>query len=1186
MNQYQIISKGISLKTYDDLDISLNYLLENIEDISKKPTNWTSTIALPGTSTNNLYFKHIFDVNIDAGTFNPNKKIEAIITTDDNIVFTGYLQLLNLFVNQGDVEYNVSIFGELDNVINKMSDLTLNELIDLSEYNHIRNQANIVNSFNYNIIKNNQSLLLPGPGEGYVYPDIVYGGSSNIANTKLIYEMFPAVYVKTIVDKLFTSLGYRIKSNFFESDYFKKLIIPFTNDKIQLSEEQQLNKTTRIGIPYTTTPIAATPYRSRGSFMYYTTNLSMFTRESGTVDENGAELIFTDPSNQFDASTSLYINETAGWYDINFIAKTFAQYNHDDGNDIEYKVGSGSFVYGYSLYLERPDGSISELDSSGVGSNHYIEFTPSSGTHASPWFDNATPIDITGVASNVWLSPGDKLYIGYDFAYPYSVHWVGLLNDDKIKSQLVFEDFSDNTFSKFTIEPTSNQSMGNELIDLNQSLPTNYKAVDFIGSLVNMFKLIIKEDRDDSTLLIIEPKDDYYSSKQKVLEWDDILEYKLDYKITPMSELDATEYLFTYSDDDDYLNKEYKNETKLIYGEFRINVDNDFSNKTDKTELSFSPTPNGNEFIDDRIAPFFVERKDNDLKQKKVKPRILFYGGPISCNQLTIKDSIDGIVVTNVTEYPYCGMWDHPTAPMYDLGFGRTNKIYWNSGVFPTQNLFEKFHKSTINNIINPNSRLFEGKFHLTSRDIADFDFRDIVFLLGSYWRVIEIKDYSPIADDRLTTVILNKIVDIEILGPLKVKIPVSNNSCPFDIVTKKIGAKFVHVSKSGLPVSEDCCNILGGNYIDGTCYIGEIKPNYDIATSVNISPITEPTGPVSSINNENTINSPGAIVKGTGNFVGKNVDQSVIILGKHNTVADGLKSVLVVGDNKNVTQSNTIYADNINGVPATTVTNPTLQNVYDNSTPGEIVTNVTNGAVSIKNGTGNNADNNLEIKDDTGNITASINGQGDLIVDSVFNEIKSTDATRVDTITTDAAGSSTGILSVDGANIAVLNIDPTSVDFASTDGTNLAEISVRNDGKLIRQTNHDRLDIAQTGSSTGSQMSREIKTGWVTETLNATPFNIANVILYSTNCVYWVRAEVIGRRDDNAFVYYGHLNAAFKYGTGVGQMIQISTTDIIEKTTFTTATSNIITDGDNIYVQITGEAATDIVWTVTLTHN
>jgi hypothetical protein len=264
-----------------------------------------------------------------------------------------------------------------------------------------------------------------------------------------------------------------------------------------------------------------------------------------------------------------------------------------------------------------------------------------------------------------------------------------------------------------------------------------------------------------------------------------------------------------------------------------------------------------------------------------------------------------------------------------------------------------------------------------------------------------------------------------------------------------------------------------------------------------------------------------------------------------------------------------------------------TLQNSYEVSLPlAEIITNVTNGAVSIKNGTGNNLDNNLEIKDDTGNITASINGQGDLTVDSVFNEIKSTDATRVDKITTDAAGSSTGILSIDGSNVGVLGIDPTQVDFASTDGTNLAEISVRNDGKLIRQTNQDRLDIAQTGSSTGSQSSREIKTGWVTETLNATPVNIANVILYSTNCVYWVKAEVIGRRDDNAFAYYGHLNAAFKYGTGVGQMIQISTTDIIEKTTFTTATSNIITDGDNIYVQITGEVATDIVWTVTLTHN
>ena len=65
MNKYIIEANGKPLDTFDDFNISLNYQIEDIMDITKRKTNFSKTIELPGTKNNNLFFQQIFDVNID-----------------------------------------------------------------------------------------------------------------------------------------------------------------------------------------------------------------------------------------------------------------------------------------------------------------------------------------------------------------------------------------------------------------------------------------------------------------------------------------------------------------------------------------------------------------------------------------------------------------------------------------------------------------------------------------------------------------------------------------------------------------------------------------------------------------------------------------------------------------------------------------------------------------------------------------------------------------------------------------------------------------------------------------------------------------------------------------------------------------------------------------------------------------
>ncbi len=125
MNKYYIIADNINLDTYEDIDISLNYQIDDIFDISSRNVNFSKTIMLPGTDVNNTFFNQIFDVNIDNISFNPNKRTPAKIRIGDNEIFNGYLRLVNIYVQNNQVDYEINILGSLKDIIKTFSDLLL-----------------------------------------------------------------------------------------------------------------------------------------------------------------------------------------------------------------------------------------------------------------------------------------------------------------------------------------------------------------------------------------------------------------------------------------------------------------------------------------------------------------------------------------------------------------------------------------------------------------------------------------------------------------------------------------------------------------------------------------------------------------------------------------------------------------------------------------------------------------------------------------------------------------------------------------------------------------------------------------------------------------------------------------------------------------------------------------------------
>ena len=133
MNKFSVVANGLTLDTYDNIGVSINYQIEDILNITKRTTNYSKTITLPGTPDNNQFFKQIFDVNIDTISFNPKRAIPAVIRVGNQQLMSGVMMVLNINITQGQVDYDVCIFGKLKNIIQEWGDYSLKN-IDLSEY--------------------------------------------------------------------------------------------------------------------------------------------------------------------------------------------------------------------------------------------------------------------------------------------------------------------------------------------------------------------------------------------------------------------------------------------------------------------------------------------------------------------------------------------------------------------------------------------------------------------------------------------------------------------------------------------------------------------------------------------------------------------------------------------------------------------------------------------------------------------------------------------------------------------------------------------------------------------------------------------------------------------------------------------------------------------------------------------
>jgi len=725
----RILLNGYDVDLIDEISMPLNFAIADIRNPEKRNTSFSKTLTIPGTSVNNDLFGMLFDISVDVNSsgsvnsnvpINPNKKADVIILFDENIIFTGYFQLVAIKKSEADykIEYQCNVFGKLKDLFINIGELLLSD-IDLSEFNHILNYPHVVDSLSLKIQKNASDFPFT-LGVGYVYPMIDFGRNNDVNYN--ITDFLPSVYVKTIVDKIINAAGFQYTSTFFDSVEFSKLIIPFGGGQLTLVEtavNERTFKATNTSTQTATIDGAVT-----------STVIDFQDDSTGTNHDAG---------NNYSIVTNQFTVPYSAQHKVNFnVSASIKHYPAGATGTVSATPKKLGTMYIFNLGSTGITTIIGSHDiyasSSGLAADSLNIITAStitSGTISSTFTGQLS----TG---NVTIYGGDKIYVVFNSASSALDLYGGLVPAWGGTGYTELNFVTGCSFEAFLQNP---QIAEGDIVNMNQVLPTKIKQKDFLSSIFKMFNIYIEQSKQTQNLLIIEPRNDFYPNTT-INDWTYKLDLSKDIEILPMGELDARTYLYQFKKDEDYFNKFYQDRWTENYARLRYDIDNDFINAEKITETIFSATPLADRNGTDRVIPrIYQVDSTGTISAKTGNIRIIYYGG---IKETLFPYNIIQVSGTTVaTHYGYCGHLDDVENPTYDLNFGVPKEVFYTATKYTDNNLFNRFWRVFIDEITGINSKIVSAYFHLNSSDIETLTFQDTFYFEGENFRLNKIIDYD-----------------------------------------------------------------------------------------------------------------------------------------------------------------------------------------------------------------------------------------------------------------------------------------------------------------------------------------------------------------------------------------------------------------------------------------------------------
>ena len=789
---------------HSDFPIAMTFQISDFNDFTSTSGDYSKTFKIPATKNNNNILKHLYisDSSVNNQITDPKS---CRILFNNLYSLTGLLQVDGVGgYGETPAYYSCVFFGSNLSWANKIQDAFMNTIDwDGNGDNLEYKKPNIIATWQYEDYNNSAKSPIVYPITSYGDYNSSLGEQRTIQLLDTLGDFFtnlspatytgyygynnngnefgtpppaadwrPSIFVKTTLEKIFSNVGYRIISEFMDTDIFKKLVWLLPNFKYNNPDARAIkygygNRFTNEGLIKTFTAETTSAGDKKVSEFY------------PDLNDAGADFILNPNRDNtgWDLATGIFTAQEYGYYNIQI--KNFGAFYDNWVNS----PNSSTVVDYAQLQLQ--------VNTVGMTSWNTINQSKS----GIPFYLNyGTPASYTGSISftmsdiNVYLNKGDKLRLKFV---------VKMESTGYILSTLDFNLFGSSTPISATQSTLANAIYNIELnaspvsygqtYNLNDVINSDYKQIDFIKGVAHAFNLQMTTNENDKTITI-EPFKDFYKPLGDAIDWT----YKLD-RSNDISdrwlgnELKRT-LVFKYKSDSsdakvkargiqffDGIEDEfpYKEILPDTFKKGDSTFENPFFAGTYNAKDMDTVGGSGAALIDTAFsACLWTEDAqainiDRPVKGMDFLPRLLYwnkYSPVISGNVSTTKyataqtwafnyedifaySNVSGNFLSNI--YPQATMVnrDSTTSPVLSYGnvwvrdFNDDLATY--SPVETAEGLYATYYKESIE-MLKRNPRLRTVYIDLKISDIINLDFRKLVYIDGSYWRINKVVDFMP----------------------------------------------------------------------------------------------------------------------------------------------------------------------------------------------------------------------------------------------------------------------------------------------------------------------------------------------------------------------------------------------------------------------------------------------------------
>ena len=258
----KVDNENIFLDLYKNEPVLLSLSFAELQDITKKNSNFSKAFSLPGSKKNNQVFNFFYDLNSIPTDFNPNNKFDASLMWDGYEIMVGSIRLNGVTIADNEIIYQVTFYNQIGNLMANIGDKFLFDL-DLSYLSHPYSPSVILESnidpdlfpltstTDYSYQNGKTMWGLYNIGYEYLSANTVNSKItplvqfSKVDNTNGVisysaqpgnfdyyltpvndYYFKPAIQIKELYEAIVREAGYQVQSEFFNTSYFKRFYMP------------------------------------------------------------------------------------------------------------------------------------------------------------------------------------------------------------------------------------------------------------------------------------------------------------------------------------------------------------------------------------------------------------------------------------------------------------------------------------------------------------------------------------------------------------------------------------------------------------------------------------------------------------------------------------------------------------------------------------------------------------------------------------------------------------------------------------------------------------------------------------------------------------------------------------------------------------------------------------------------